>query len=114
MSGNSAIAVVFFLFMTFTLLLPGPTFAVEDETLDEIINGFDDKKSETSADTMQDVLEGFDDEPKDAGVNVFCDDLNGLEQDYNNIKQFCKLLYQCILINSLSRRYSRPVHQVIC
>jgi hypothetical protein len=56
-----------FVFLTFfTLLSPKPSFAAEDEALDEIISGFDDKKPEASADTMQDVLEGFEDEPKDA------------------------------------------------
>jgi len=62
---NRTIALIFVLLMAFTLLLPGPTFGIEDETLDEIITGFDDKKSGAPADTMQDVLEGFDDDTKE-------------------------------------------------
>lgn len=74
--GNRSIAAFFVLLMVFTLLLPGSTFAVEDETLDEIISGFDDKKQpEASDDTMQDVFEGFDDEPKDAGKITTEDDI---------------------------------------
>ncbi|MBW2544027.1 MAG: DUF1302 family protein [Deltaproteobacteria bacterium] len=62
MPNNRVAAVVFVFFMAFTLLLPGPTLAVENEPLDEIISGFDDEKPEVSEDAMQDVLEGFDDE----------------------------------------------------
>ena len=62
MWNHRTIAVFFVLFMAFTLLLPGQTFAVEDETLDEIIDGFDNKRAEKADDTMQDVLEGFDDD----------------------------------------------------
>jgi len=82
MLGNRTIVAFFILFMAFTLLLPGLTFAVEDETLDEIISGFDDKKPESSDDTMQDVLEGFDDEPKDAGkIATEGDILEGFDDD---------------------------------
>ena len=55
---NRTIVAFFVLFMAFSLLLPEPTFAVEDETLD-------DKKLGASADTMQDVLEGFGDDQQD-------------------------------------------------
>jgi len=42
-----------FVFITFfTLLSPKPSFAAEDEALDEIISGFDDKKPEASTDTI--------------------------------------------------------------
>lgn len=69
-------------FMAFTLLLPGPTFAVEDETLDEIINGFDDKKPEVSDDTMQDVLEGFEDDQQDIEKSKTSNDfLEGFDDD---------------------------------
>jgi len=72
---RGVITAVFVLLIFFTVLLPGPTFAVEGETLDEILNSFDDKKSGASADTMQDVLEGFDDEQKDAGKITTEDDI---------------------------------------
>jgi len=63
------------------------TFAENKATLDEIINGFDDKKSETADDTMQDVLEGFDDEPKDAGKSTNEDDiLEGFDDDTTDAK----------------------------
>ncbi|MBW2593373.1 MAG: DUF1302 family protein, partial [Deltaproteobacteria bacterium] len=79
---RGGITAVFVFLIFFTLLLQGPTFAVEDETLDEIINSFDDKKSGVSADTMQGVLEGFDDESKDAGKITTEDDiLEGFDDD---------------------------------
>jgi hypothetical protein len=81
------ITVVFVLIIFFTLLSPKPSFAVENETLDEIINGFDDKKPEATDDTMQDVLEGFDDEPKDAGKITTEDDvLEGFDDDTKEAK----------------------------
>jgi len=70
MRGNRTIAAFFILFMAITLLSPGPIFAVEDETLDEMMNGFDDKKPDAPADTMQDVLEGFDDDTKETKAEV--------------------------------------------
>ncbi|MEA3279156.1 MAG: DUF1302 family protein [Thermodesulfobacteriota bacterium] len=70
MRNNRTIAILFVFFMALTLLLPGQAFAAEDEILDEIINGFDDKKPEASADTMQDVLEGFDDDTKEAETEL--------------------------------------------
>jgi uncharacterized protein DUF1302 len=63
------------------------TFAENKATLDEIINGFDDKKPEASDDTMQDVLEGFDDEPKGAGKITTEDDvLEGFDDDTKEAK----------------------------
>ncbi len=78
---------IFVLIMAFTLLLPWPTFAVEDEKLDEIINGFDDKKPEASADTMQDVLEGFEDDQQDIEKSKTSDDfLEGFDDDTKEAK----------------------------
>jgi len=76
------ITVVFVFIIFFTLLSPKPSFAAEDETLDEIINGFDDKKPEAADEIMQEVLEGFDDEPKDA-VKITTEDdiLEGFDDD---------------------------------
>ncbi|MBW2630385.1 MAG: ligand-binding protein SH3 [Deltaproteobacteria bacterium] len=65
MLNNRITAVIFVLLMVFTLLLPKLAFAVENEPLDEIISGFDDKKPGAPADAMQDVLEGFDDDTKE-------------------------------------------------
>lgn len=77
-----SIAAFFVFFMVFTLLLPGPIFAVEDETLDEIFNNFDDNKPGVSTDTIQDVLEGFDDEPEDAEKITTEDDIfEGFDDD---------------------------------
>ncbi|MCP4367652.1 MAG: DUF1302 domain-containing protein, partial [Deltaproteobacteria bacterium] len=77
--GNRTIAVFFVLFMAFTLILSGPTFATGDETLDEIVNSFDDKKADASVDTvgdtLDDVLEGFEDEPKEAEKSPVEDDI---------------------------------------
>lgn len=73
--GNCTIAAFFVLFMAFILLLPGQTFAVEDETLDEIISDFDDKKPEKPDDILQDVLEGFDDDTKEAEPELVRDEL---------------------------------------
>ena len=82
MRGNRTIAVFFILFMTVTLLLPGPTFAAEDETLDEIMNGFDDIKPDVAADIMDDVLEGFEDQDKEADKSATEDDiLKGFDDD---------------------------------
>ena len=72
---NRIIVAFFVLFMAFRLLLPGPTFAVEDETLD-------DKKPGASADTMQDVLEGFGDDQQDIEKSKSSDDfLEGFDDD---------------------------------
>ncbi|MBT8358241.1 MAG: hypothetical protein HKO79_04655, partial [Desulfobacterales bacterium] len=86
---NRTITGFLVLFMVFTLLLPGPTFAAEDETLDEIMEGFDDKKPDASVDTvgdtMDDVLQGFDDEPKEAEKSPTEDDiLKGFDDDPND------------------------------
>ena len=82
MRGNRTIAVFFILFMTVTLLLPRPTFAAEDETLDEIMNGFDDKTPDAPADTMDNVLEGFEDQDKEADKSATEDDiLKGFDDD---------------------------------
>ncbi|MEA1971132.1 MAG: DUF1302 family protein, partial [Thermodesulfobacteriota bacterium] len=66
MLNNRASTVIFVLLMAFTLLLPLPAFAVENELLDEVISGFDDKKPDAPSDAMQNVLEGFDDTPGEA------------------------------------------------
>jgi len=69
------LALIFALFTTLS-------FAENKATLDEIINGFDDKKPDAPADTMQDVLEGFEDEPKDAKKSKTSDDfLEGFDDD---------------------------------
>jgi hypothetical protein len=75
MRDNRTTAAVFFLFMAIILLLSGQTFAVEDDNLKEIVNGFEDEKHDVPADTTQDVLEGFEDEPKDAEKNTTDDDI---------------------------------------
>jgi hypothetical protein len=72
---NRTIVAFFVPFMAFTLLLSGPTFAVDDETLD-------DKKPGASADTMQDLLEGFEDDQQDIEKNKTKDDyLDGFDDD---------------------------------
>ena len=91
MRGNRTIVAVFVLFMAFTLFLPGPIFAAKDETLDEIMNGFDDKKPDASVDTvgdtMDDVLEGFEDEPKEDEKNpTDVDILEGFDDDSKKTK----------------------------
>ena len=76
------ITAVFVFIIFFTLFSPKPSFAAGDETLDDIMNGFDDKKPEAPDDTMQDVLEGFEDEPKDTKKDKTGDDLlDGFEDD---------------------------------
>ncbi len=58
------------------------TFAENKATFDEIINGFDDKKSEASDDTMQDVLEGFEDDQQDIEKSKTSDDfLEGFDDE---------------------------------
>ena len=69
------------------LLLPEPAFSAEGETLDEIMNGFDDTKPGAPADTIQDPLDGFDDEPKDADKSKDTDDLlDGFEDGPKEIQ----------------------------
>ncbi|MBC2704719.1 DUF1302 family protein [Desulfobacula sp.] len=59
-------AVFFVLLMALILLLPGQTFAVEDEILDEITCGFDDEpKNVKKNKTSDDFLDGFDDNIKE-------------------------------------------------
>jgi len=48
MGNKIIIAACFVTFMAFTLLLPWPTFAAENESLDEIIGGFDDDTQQTA------------------------------------------------------------------
>ncbi len=87
MRGNRMIAACFVFLLAVTLLFPGPAFAVEDETLDEMMNGFDDKKPDAAADTIQDVLDGFDDEPKDANKSKATDELlEGFDDDSKESK----------------------------
>ena len=85
MRGNRTLTVIFVLFMAFALLLPGQSIAVEDEPLDIIINGFDDKKPDASDDTMQDVLEGFENDQQDIEKSKTGDDfLEGFDGDAKN------------------------------
>jgi len=91
MRSKRTIAAFFVFLMAFTLLLSGPIFAAEDETLDEIVEGFDDKKPDATidiiGDTMDDVLEGFDDEPKEDEKSPAEDDiLKGFDDDSKKTK----------------------------
>ena len=77
--------IVFFVFLI--LFLPFPSFAMEDDTLDEMLNGFDDKKPGVSADTMEDVLEGFDEDPEESEKSTTEDDLlEGFDDDAKEIE----------------------------
>lgn len=81
------ITATFVLFMAFTLLLPKPALAAENEPFDEIISGFDDKKPGASSDTMQDVLEGFEDDQQDIAKSKTSDDfLEGFDDDTKEAK----------------------------
>ena len=68
---------VFLIFFTF--LSPKPSFAAEDQTLDEIINGFDSKKPEVSDDAIQDVLEGFEEDTEKSKTDD--DIIEGFDDD---------------------------------
>jgi len=85
---HRTIAAFFVLFMAF-ILLPGQTFAVEDETLDEIIFGFDENKSEKSDNTLKDVLEGFDGDTKETESELQKDEIKPSVFSLNGDMQIC-------------------------
>ena len=67
---------MFFVFLLFSALLPPfPSFAAEDETLDDILSDFDGDNPEIPGNTIDDALEGFDDGSEDDILEGFDDEI---------------------------------------
>jgi len=78
-----SIIFTFILAITCTLtILPIPSYAADDTSLDEALEGFDDDAVETKEDSIDDVIDGFDDDTAEGESDTAESDQNDTPSRY--------------------------------